>query len=57
MELKIGEDVSVMSGKVVCITEYPKLDLTYYAIEYYDIRRRFIEIVYIEKNNLKKKEK
>ena len=56
MELTIGDDVGVMSGKVVCISEYPQLDLTYYGIEYYDFRRRLTEIVFIEKNKLQEKQ-
>jgi hypothetical protein len=52
VELTIGDTVNVMSGKIVCISEYPKLELTYYGIEYYDFRRRLTEIVFIEKNKL-----
>jgi hypothetical protein len=56
MELILGDNVSIMSGKVVYISEYPKLDLTYYGIEYYDFRRRLTEIVFIEKNKLQEKQ-
>ena len=53
MELKVGDKVTVMSGEVICITEYPKLELTYYGIKYYCFRRRLTEIVFIEKNKIK----
>lgn len=50
--MNVGDKVTIMSGKIICISEYPKLGLTYYGIKYYCIARRRIDIVFIEKNKL-----
>lgn len=50
--MKLGDSVSIMNGKIVCISEYPHLGLTYYGVQYYDFRRRVTEIVFIEKGKL-----
>ena len=50
----INRVIPLLTGLIVCQTEYPELGLKYYGVKYYNLTLKCFDIVFIEEKQLLK---
>jgi hypothetical protein len=50
----INKTIPLVTGQIVCETNYPELGLKYYGVKYYNLTLKCFDIVFIEESQLQK---